>query len=269
MVTTRRADPGVGSTFSGRTLLAASAGAVFGGAFAALSTGFAGGVYLPSVIAGAVLHAAGGAWLGRAFELAKRSAITDPLTGLFNRRYLKRRLSDAMRRRARYGTRGAILALDLDQMKSINDTLGHAGGDRALKLVADAIRESVRATDVSARVGGDEFAVLLLDHSLDQAASVAKRINVSLKQQTKTWSVPVSVSVGVAQIDPSLLKEDELLGAADEALYRAKRAGRDRVVVQADDNKSAPRLTLEEAAMRLGRALGRPGPAMSRDRILS
>jgi diguanylate cyclase (GGDEF)-like protein len=249
MVTTKRAEPGVSGRLLRSSLLAAGAGAIFGSAFAALVTALAGGVHLPSVMAGGVLHAAISAWLGRSLELAKLSAITDPLTGLFNRRYLKARLSDAMRRRARYGTHGAILALDLDQMKSINDTLGHAGGDRALRLVADTIRQCVRATDVSARVGGDEFAVLLLDHSLDQAASVAKRINASLKQKTKTWNVRVSVSVGVAQIDPSLLQEDALLGAADDALYRAKRAGRDRVVVQTDDTKSTPRLTLEEAAM--------------------
>jgi diguanylate cyclase (GGDEF)-like protein len=241
---------------------------VFGGAFAALATGLAGGIFLPSVIAGVVLHAAVGAWLGHAIKTAKLSAITDPLTGLFNRRYLKTRLSDAMRRRARYGTRGAILALDLDQMKSINDTLGHAGGDRALKLVADTIRECVRATDVSARVGGDEFAVLLLDHSLDAAASVAKRINTSLKQKTKTWSVPVSICVGVAQIDASLLQEEELLGAADDALYRAKRAGRDRVVVLTDDNKSPAGLTLEEAA-RLRPDIARKGYAMQHAKLVA
>ncbi len=268
MVTTKQADP-TNKKLLGSTLLAAGAGALFGGSFAALVTAHVGVVHWSSVIAGGVLHAAVGAWLGRSLEQAKLSAITDPLTGLFNRRYLKTRLSDAMRRRARYGTRGAILALDLDQMKAINDSLGHAGGDRALRLVADTIRQCVRATDVSGRVGGDEFAVLLLDHSLDQAVSVAKRINASLKQKTKTWIVPVSVSVGVAQIDASLLQEDELLGAADAALYRAKKSGRDCVVVQTDDNKSPPRLTLGEAAMRLGQAVGRVDQVVQRDRLLS
>lgn len=265
MTRTRRAEA---DRLSRRVLLiGAFAGGVFGGVFAAIVSELTSSLHIPSVLGGAALHASLGAWLARWIDRAERSAITDPLTGLFNRRYFRTRLSDAIRRRARYGARGAILALDVDQMKAINDSLGHAAGDRALRLVAETIRQCVRSTDVPARVGGDEFAVLLLDHSLDQAASAAKRINASLRQKTKTWPVPLSVSVGVAAIDASPAQADDLLGAADLALYRAKRAGRDRVEVQAVD--AMPRLTLEEVALRFGRAGALGGKLGERERALS
>lgn len=148
-------------------------------------------------------------------------AVTDGLTGLHNRRGFEQAIS-------RLGDRAfAVIAIDMDNLKPINDRLGHAEGDRVLRELAERLRSSTRSWDLVARLGGDEFAVIVLDSTADDAAKIAERIRAS--SHTVTCAIRVSVSVGWAAGEPG---SDAQLAwaAADECLYGAKRSGRDRVV---------------------------------------
>jgi diguanylate cyclase (GGDEF)-like protein len=162
---------------------------------------------------------------------AEALAATDPLTGLPNRRYFDEFCSLLARRR-RSGDAVAVLMIDIDKFKVLNDTYGHPVGDEVLKAVAGAIVASVRDHDVPARVGGEEFAVLLRNPGPGVALEVGERVRESVRTlDLSALRVPsVSVSVGVA----NALGPDEpmpaLVGRADQALLRAKRTGRDRVV---------------------------------------
>jgi diguanylate cyclase (GGDEF)-like protein len=124
-----------------------------------------------------------------------------------------------------------LAVLDIDHFKQINDRHGHLFGDRALCAVADAISRAVRSTDVAVRYGGEEFLVVLPNTRLDAASEIAERI----RQQVKALPlpVPITVSVGIADGDASRDQPEAVFERADQALYRAKNSGRDRVI--ADD----------------------------------
>ncbi len=162
-----------------------------------------------------------------------RLASHDHLTGLFNRHRFEEELTRELRLARRHRLPGALLSLDLDGLKEVNDTLGHEAGDRLLCAVAEVLRARLRVTDPAARVGGDEFAVYLPQSSLDQAARVADDLRAGIAARhldggpAPPWS---SVSVGVAEFDPSEgIDQGELFARADAAMYHAKRAGGDRV----------------------------------------
>lgn len=158
-------------------------------------------------------------------------AMHDELTGLLNRAGLNqlRRSSDAMAKLA--GGNYAIAVLDLDLFKRINDRNGHLAGDRALKAVAQVISSSVRATDVAARYGGEEFIIVFPRTPLGGAFEVAERIRASVAASQLPF--PITVSIGLAAGDPLRDLPENVFERADQALYRAKAAGRNRVV--ADD----------------------------------
>lgn len=180
----------------------------------------------------AALLASIGFLLGRRLNRALLLAVTDPLTGLFNRRRLRERLVDEMKLRGRYGGLGSIIAVDVDRMKDINDTFGHAAGDRALKVVAGAILECIRSTDIAARVGGDEFAVLLPRTSPSEATTVANRILEAVASKRSHLQLPLSISIGIASVDSTeSIGDEDVLGLADKALYDAKASGRGRSAV--------------------------------------
>jgi diguanylate cyclase (GGDEF)-like protein len=174
--------------------------------------------------------------LGRAFALeeAEDRANVDALTGLPNRRYLDELVATAGPRR-RSVERLGVLMIDIDHFKRLNDTYGHQAGDHVLRLVAEQLGAAIRADDTAARYGGEEFAVVLRRASPEQAVEVAERIRRNI------WAIPpsalgtheaVSVSIGVAVAHGGEGQTAEsLLGAADAALYRAKREGRNRVVL--------------------------------------
>ena len=150
----------------------------------------------------------------------------DPLTGLNNRLTFQDLLAATLSRAVE---KGALLFLDLDRFKPVNDSLGHEAGDALLKVVADRIRNHLRESDVAARLGGDEFAVLLADCiSPDDAASVAERLiqEIAGPVAVKGLNVSVGSSIGIAMISPTMCEPDDLLHHADLALYRAKEAGR-------------------------------------------
>jgi diguanylate cyclase (GGDEF)-like protein/PAS domain S-box-containing protein len=172
--------------------------------------------------------------LSERFELQRVASLAsrDPLTGLFNRRRLEEELSSQLASSRRYGTTGALLVLDLDHFKPVNDTFGHQAGDLVLKAVGDVLRSSTRETDVPARFGGDEF-VVLLPHADAGGAQVCagkllERIG-GLSTEFRNDRIRVGVSIGVALFPDHGSTPEELFAAADQALYRAKEAGRNRI----------------------------------------
>jgi diguanylate cyclase (GGDEF)-like protein len=166
----------------------------------------------------------------------------DQLTGLPNRYLLHDRLQLACQRSARESKQLAVLYLDVDDFKSINDALGHAAGDALLKQFGQRLKEQVRASDTVARVGGDEFVVLMEGiFSLDHLRSVAGKIIEAMQPPFDLFdrSVHVSASIGVATSLPSSTWE-EVLHAADSAMYEAKAAGSGRFVINAPDLGAEP-----------------------------
>ncbi|MFP3941906.1 MAG: diguanylate cyclase, partial [Thermoanaerobaculia bacterium] len=172
-------------------------------------------------------------WVHRA--LLDREAREDPLTGVLTRRHLERALAEAFARVWEGGARLAVLLVDLDHFKRINDTHGHAAGDRALVAVARTLEAHRRTTDVCARYGGEEFALVLDGADGETALAVAERLRravATLVVEEEGRSVPLTASVGAAAF-PELWASapGELLALADEALYAAKRHGRDRALL--------------------------------------
>ena len=162
----------------------------------------------------------------------ERLVVSDPLTGLYNRRYLVERLGQEMNRVDRYGGTLAFAMIDLDGFKPVNDKYGHVFGDRLLRAVASEISRSLRNPDVAARYGGDEFAVILPHTQPEGALRVCERIRRAVEQlAVSAGDVPVSVTatLGVADYPSNEISSaEELIHAADEALYGAKRGGRNR-----------------------------------------
>jgi diguanylate cyclase (GGDEF)-like protein len=175
--------------------------------------------------------------LSRRHTQLRTLAQTDPLTGLANLRAFRARLDDEVRRALRYRTPLACVMADMDQLKPVNDEHGHAAGDRAIAAVADVIRAELRATDLGARCGGDEF-VLLLPHTTSAEAQVlAERLCARLREsplEVEGRSIPLRASFGVAELGagPPSESATDLVRRADAALYAAKRAGGSRAAVQ-------------------------------------
>ena len=169
----------------------------------------------------------------RLHDIVQRQAITDDLTGLVNRRRFIEALDAEIERARRFDSPLAIVLADLDNFKQVNDEFGHHGGDLVLRAFADLIRLHVRDVDVSGRIGGEEFAILLPETDSAGAAHVAERMRRSLNDVSIPLSdgatIHVASSFGVAELAPDQEGED-LLRAADTALYRAKDEGKNRVV---------------------------------------
>lgn len=161
---------------------------------------------------------------------AERNAVTDALTGLGNRHWM----SDMFERELARAQRGqaplCLMMVDVDQFKGTNDRFGHIAGDKILAGVADSLREYLRPTDLLARFGGDEFAVLLPDITLEEATQTAERLRTRIEAETKEKPPePVTVSIGVTAATPDD-DLDRLIHRADAAMYDAKDQGRNRVV---------------------------------------
>jgi diguanylate cyclase (GGDEF)-like protein len=160
-------------------------------------------------------------------ELAKR-ALHDHLTGLPTRALMLDRLRMALNSASRSGSRGALLFIDLDHFKQINDQYGHAAGDAVLQASAERMQAAIRSSDTVSRVGGDEFIVLLPVIGDAGAQVVARKILETLKQPVaaKGHSLTVGASIGVVEFKPGEASAEDLISRADQAMYAAKRAGR-------------------------------------------
>ncbi|HUQ41935.1 MAG TPA: diguanylate cyclase [Candidatus Limnocylindrales bacterium] len=195
-------------------------------------------------------------------EALQRLAETDPLTWLFNRRHFDKRLEGETNRAERAEHLLALLMLDVDKLKSINDRFGHGVGDQVLKSVASAIKQAVRLYDVPTRYGGDEFAVILPEADTDVAARAARRVLETLEAipvpaQMRDAGLKIGVSIGVATFPRPLGDMVSLVEAADLAMYRAKQVG-GGVRVWEHSFADGPR-----GAMRNGRAAVPAAPYLS------
>jgi diguanylate cyclase (GGDEF)-like protein len=160
-------------------------------------------------------------------------AITDPLTGLLNRRYLEERFAQEIERSKRYQFPLSFVMMDIDSFKSFNDTFGHQAGDEVLRETAHCIRRSLRNFDVAARYGGEEFIVVLPETDVTSAMILAERLRKAVEQHFtgERSRHPVTVSIGVSSLSKTLQNRHQVIRAADQALYAAKKRGKNCVVV--------------------------------------
>lgn len=178
------------------------------------------------------VFSAWGFLMGRNADALLKLSSTDPLTSLYNGRVFHERLEEEVERAKRYGLPLSLLIVDLDGLKAINDTHGHRAGSAALVRVAHCVREGLRVSDVGARWGGDEFAILAPNTDLASALALAERIRAAVATRTTLLPLGLSVSIGVAsrasrQHMPWTAQE--LLSEADALMYDAKRAGKNRI----------------------------------------
>jgi diguanylate cyclase (GGDEF)-like protein len=164
----------------------------------------------------------------RRFREARQLADLDALTGLHNRRYFHETLEREVSRGHRYGRKLALIVFDLDDFKAINDRIGHLAGDAVLAEAAERVRDAVRSADIACRVGGDEFAIVMPESSLEDADLLYRRVRSAVSARTIGQAGRIFLSAGVAQLDEG---DDptSFFERADEALYRAKEAGKGQV----------------------------------------
>jgi diguanylate cyclase len=214
----------------------AALGGVDGGAFGPNSAAGIVQVYLAHVVALAALSFFAGiqqrlvAWREAAHEM-RLMALTDPLTGLANRRWGEEQLEQELLRAARYGRTFAAVMLDIDRFKTLNDTHGHGAGDRVLIDLAHLLRKLLRATDHVVRWGGEEFLILAPETRLEAAVDLSEAVRQRVAADVLGDGHRATVSIGVATYHPGDVAIS-LIERADAALYRAKRGGRDRVEVE-------------------------------------
>jgi diguanylate cyclase (GGDEF)-like protein len=173
-------------------------------------------------------------------DRVKQLAYIDGLTGIFNRRYFELRFGEELERTRRFGTGMAVIMVDIDQFKRLNDEFGHLLGDEVLRQVSSILHQQLRKIDVVCRYGGEEFAILLSQTNPKQALAIAEK----LRRLVEAWQFPgvprpVTISAGAAALPDHGTTRDELVKAADAGLYAAKQTGRNRVCLAPDAFKTA------------------------------
>jgi len=163
-------------------------------------------------------------------DTCEEAAFTDDLSGLANRRRFERSLEREIARTRRYGHPFCLLMIDIDHFKMVNDTYGHEAGDETIRQLGKILQAGTRGIDLAARIGGEEFGVILTETSFSGAIEVAERLRLSIKEQEIPLVGQVTASFGVAEYPFCAENQRELLACADAALYEAKRLGRDKVV---------------------------------------
>jgi len=163
-------------------------------------------------------------------DVCEEAAFTDHLTGLANRRRFERQLEREVGRVLRFNHPFSLLMVDIDNFKNLNDTFGHDAGDDAIRRISRVLREGTRGIDLAARIGGEEFAVLLVETGQGAAMEVAERLRTAIKALLTPSGGEITASFGVAECPTDAQTASGILKAADVALYEAKRNGRDRVV---------------------------------------
>jgi diguanylate cyclase (GGDEF)-like protein len=177
------------------------------------------------------------------FSKLERETIMDHLTGIYNRRYLDKRIASEAIRARRYDMPLSMMMLDIDHFKDVNDRYGHQIGDRVLKSLGELLIKKVRVTDVVARYGGEEIAVLTIQTNISDAFDLAERlckaveasimVPVDVKEQRE--AIRITVSIGVAGFDQHVFDSQMMIKKADMALYQAKHEGRNRVIAYQDE----------------------------------
>ena len=170
----------------------------------------------------------------RLFEQMKQLAITDTLTGLYNRRHFFVLAENEIERALRYQKQLAMIMIDIDHFKTVNDTFGHAVGDRVLQTITGLCSQTLRKIDIMGRYGGEEFTIILPETNLDHALTAAERLRQiieSAEVATPEGAVKITASLGLAMLDSTCNTLELLLDCADKALYKAKQAGRNQVKV--------------------------------------
>jgi diguanylate cyclase (GGDEF)-like protein len=163
-------------------------------------------------------------------DACEEAAFTDHLTGLANRRRFERQLDREVGRVERFSHPFSLLMMDIDSFKDLNDSFGHDAGDEAIRRIGRVLREGTRGIDLAARIGGEEFAVLLVETSKEGGFEVAERLRQAIKALEIPKARHITASFGVAECPTDAQTAADVLKAADVALYAAKRNGRDRVV---------------------------------------
>jgi len=163
------------------------------------------------------------------YAKAKERANTDELTGLFNHRYFHERLDEEIARCSRFGNIFSLIFMDMDNFKAYNDIYGHLAGDEILNQIGQHIKDSSRVTDIGYRYGGDEFAVILPETSLEDAHKVAERIRRGVEAQMDWKGIPLTCSIGISSWPTDGVMRAEIIRAADAALYHAKQTGGNRI----------------------------------------
>jgi diguanylate cyclase (GGDEF)-like protein len=165
----------------------------------------------------------------RLYEEARKLADRDTLTGYYNHRFLHERLGEEVIRAQRGRQPLSVLMLDLDDFKLVNDTFGHLFGDRVLTWTAELIRSTLRGSDIPARYGGDEFAIILPETDADEARRAAERILGAFRERPfvgeQRGPVPIGASIGMATFPADGRTGTDLIASADQALYHVKRGG--------------------------------------------
>lgn len=167
-------------------------------------------------------------------EKLKELASTDPLTGLYNRRQYEMLFQHEIGRSRRRDSSLSVGILDLDDFKQVNDTYGHTAGDEVLRRVADVCRKNLRAIDIVGRLGGEEFIILMPECDIDQANILGNRLLKMIESEvvdTNAASIRITATIGITQLFPDDKGIEGIIGRADDALYRGKKAGRNRVEI--------------------------------------
>jgi len=164
-------------------------------------------------------------------EQFRQQANTDPLTQLYNRRYFVTHAEKEFQRAKRYNSSLALVSLDIDNFKKVNDQYGHPVGDKVLQALAKKLAPMIRSEDILARIGGEEFSILLPETSIDVAQRVAERIRIEQQKSVFDGDIVVTISLGVAGLIPQDQSFDQLFRRADKALYQAKKLGKNRVAI--------------------------------------
>jgi diguanylate cyclase (GGDEF)-like protein len=178
-------------------------------------------------------------------EKLRTQSLRDPLTGLYNRRYMEDALERYVSLAERSGAPTSVLMLDLDNFKKLNDSYGHAKGDAVLRDVAAQLIGGVRPSDVVCRYGGEELMIILPDCSIEDASIKAEALRLRVEALSEVHEAPISVSMGLASIPATSTSVADLIAMADSALYAAKQAGKNRVVCaerRAGRDEGQPRL---------------------------
>lgn len=179
----------------------------------------------------------------RRVALLEHQSNTDALTGLYNRRFVDRRLATEFASARRYRHPLSVMLLDIDHFKQLNDEHGHQAGDLALQFFSRLILESIREADIACRYGGEEFIIIAPNTTLAAAGELAERIRQRIESHELKLSsinhghqtLHITVSIGVVELSPDIASSDRLLYCADQALYQAKQAGRNRVIQHRHD----------------------------------